>query len=178
MLTREQKEKRFTELREQLEGVGTVFVMENTGLSVNEVNILRSEVRKIDATYKVFKNSVVRLAIEGTPLEGLGEDLAGPNSFAYTRGDGVELAKVLRGFVKQHDGLAFKKAFLEGQLFDDKEAVKIADLPGREELVGKMLYLLQSPMRRLVTALNAPIQNLASVMQQIADGSKESESVD
>lgn len=171
MLTREQKEKRYTELREQLDGVETVFVMENSGLSVNEVNVLRSEIRKIDATYKVFKNSVVRLAVEGTPLEAIGEELNGPNSFAYTRGDGVELAKVLRGFAKDHEGLAFKKAFVEGQLLDRDQAVKVADLPGRDELVAKMLFLLQSPMRRLVTALNSPVQNLAFVMQQIADKS-------
>jgi large subunit ribosomal protein L10 len=178
MLTREQKEKRYTELREQLDGVETVFVMQNSGLSVNQVNVLRSEIRKIDATYKVFKNSVVRLAVEGTPLEPIGDGLTGPNSFAYTRGDSVELAKVLRGFVKEHEGLEFKRAYVEGQLLDESQAVKVADLPSKEELITRMLYLLQSPMRRLVTALNAPAQNLASVLQQIADSADTSDTSD
>lgn len=169
MLTREQKQAQSDELRSTFSRVSTLFVLANTGLSVNEVNELRSKVRDTQASYRVVKNSVVRLAIEGTEMEPLGERLAGPNAFAFTDGDGVALAKVLRDFVKTHPALTLQHAWLEGQVFGAEEAAKIADLPSREELLSKLVYLLQSPIRRLAVALNSPIQKLASALSQVAD---------
>jgi large subunit ribosomal protein L10 len=173
MLTKEQKLEQAEQLRADFGAVKTLFLLENTGLTVNEVNELRSKVRKAEGTYKVVKNSVTRLAIEGTPLAKIDDHLKGPNALAFTTGDPVALAKVLREFIKAHAKLAFKEAFLEGQLLSSAEAPKIADMPSREELVSKLLYLLQSPIRRLAVALNAPIQNLTSVMGQVADQKKD-----
>ncbi len=86
----------------------------------------------------MVKNSVVRLAVEGTVMESLGPGLKGPNALAFTHGDGVALAKVLRDFVKTHPALSFQQAWLEGQVLDADEAAKIADLPSREELLTKL----------------------------------------
>ncbi|HHQ47657.1 MAG TPA: 50S ribosomal protein L10 [Acidobacteria bacterium] len=169
MLTRERKEEQAQELRQTLEGISTLFILENRGLTVNAVNQLRSRIREIDARYKVYKNSVVRRAVEGTPLEGLSEHLLGPNAFAFTYGDGVALAKVLRDFTKENPVLTFKQAYLEGQILGSEQAVQVAELPTREELLTKLAYLLQSPMRRLVVALNGPIQQLASALSQVAE---------
>jgi large subunit ribosomal protein L10 len=169
MLTKEQKHEQSQLLREKLSGVNTLFLLENHGLNVNDVNQLRSEVRKTDATYKVVKNTVVRLAVEGTEMEGITPFLSGPKVLAYTGGDGVALAKVLKGFIKEHPELRFEQAFLEGQILEATEAEKIADLPSRDELIGKLVNLLQSPIRRLAVALNAPLQQFASVIGQIAD---------
>ncbi len=169
MLTREQKNIQSQALREALEGVSTLFVLENRGLTVNEVNELRSKIRAIEGMYKVYKNTVVRMAIEGTPLESLGERLTGPNAFAFTMGDGVELAKVLKAFTKEHPALTFKEVFLEGQVLPADQAVKLAEMPTREELLTKLAFVLQSPMRRLAVALNGPIQKLASALNQVAE---------
>ena len=168
MLTREQKKEQSEQLRGRLSEASTLFVMQNTGLTVNEVNELRSKVRETEATYKVVKNSVVRLAVEGTELEKLAPELTGPNALAFTTGDGVQLAKVLKEFVKGHPALTFRKAWLEGQFLEADEARDLADMPSRDELVSRLLYILQSPMRRLAVALNAPVQQLASVVSQIA----------
>ena len=173
MLTRDQKREQYEQLRGVLADVSTVFVLANSGLKVNEVNELRSKVRSASANYKVVKNSVTRLAIEGTPLAKIDDHLKGPNALAFTTGDPIALAKVLRDFIKTHAKLAFKEAYLEGQVLPSSEAQKIADMPSREELVSKLLYLLQSPIRRLAVALNAPIQNLTSVMGQVADQKKD-----
>jgi len=169
MLTKEQKHEQSMALRENLAGVNTLFLLENHGLKVNEVNVLRSEVRKTDATYKVVKNTVVRLAVEGTEMEGITPFLTGPKVLAYTGGDGVALAKVLKDFIKKHPELRFEQAFLEGQILEAKEAEKIADLPSRDELIAKLVNLLQSPIRRLAVALNAPLQQFANVLGQIAE---------
>lgn len=168
MLTREQKKEQSEQLRASLTEVSTLFVMHNTGLTVNEVNDLRSRVRQSEATYKVVKNSVVRLAVEGTQLEELGPELVGPNALAFTDGDGVQLAKVLKEFSKGHPALTFRKAWLEGQFLEAEEAQKLADMPSRDELVSKLLYILQSPIRRLAVALAAPTQQFATVLSQIA----------
>ena len=169
MLTKEQKHEQSLLLCEKLADVTTLFLLENHGLNVNDVNVLRSEVRKTDASYRVVKNTVVRLAVEGTEMEGITPFLSGPKVLAYTGGDGVALAKVLKEFIKKHPELRFEQAFLEGQILEAKEAEKVADLPSREELISKLLYLLQSPIRRLAVALNAPVQKLANAVSQIAE---------
>jgi len=169
MLTKEQKWEQSRTLQTALSQISTLFILENHGLTVNEVNELRTRVRAADATYKVVKNSVVRLALEGTPLEGLSEHLAGPNAFAFTDGDGVSLAKVLKEFVKEHPVLIFKQGYLEGQVLAPEQAEEIAEMPTREELLTRLAYLLQSPMRRLAVALGTPIQKLATAIHQIAE---------
>jgi large subunit ribosomal protein L10 len=169
MLTKEQKNEQSLQLRENLEGVNTLFLLENHGLKVNDVNLLRSEVRKTEATYRVVKNTVVRLAVEGTEMEAITPFLTGPKVLAYTGGDGVALAKVLKDFIKKHPELRFEQAYLEGQILEAKEAEKIADMPSRDELIAKLVNLLQSPIRRLAVALNAPLQQFANVIGQIAE---------
>ncbi len=175
MLTKEQKHEQSLELRDGLTDVTTLFLLENEGLNVNDVNVLRSQVRKMEATYKVVKNTVVRLAVEGTEMEGITPFLSGPKVLAYTSGDGVALAKVLKTFIKDHPELSFKHAYLEGQILEAKDAVKVADMPSRDELIGRLLQMLQSPMRRLAVALNAPLQQFASVIAQLADKGEEAQ---
>jgi len=175
MLTREQKQEQSQQLRDKLDNVSTLFLLENRGLNVNDVNVLRSEVRKTEATYKVVKNTVVRLAVEGTEMEGITPFLTGPKVLAYTDGDGVELAKVLKTFIKNHPELSFEQAFLEGQILEAAEAEKIADLPSREELLTKLVYILQSPIRRLAVALNTPLQQFATAVGQIAEKQEETQ---
>lgn len=176
MLTKEQKNEQSLELRDKLAGVTTLFLLENRGLKVNDVNVLRSEVRKTEATYKVVKNSVTKLAVAGTEMEAITPFLIGPKVLAYTEGDGVALAKVLKDFIKKHPELSFEEAFLEGQILESAEAEKIADMPSREELVAKLLMLLQSPIRRLAVALNAPLQQFATAVSQIAEQKETQES--
>jgi large subunit ribosomal protein L10 len=174
MLTREQKLEQSNALRDTLADVTTLFLLENKGLTVNEVNVLRSEVRKTDSTYRVVKNTVVKMALEGTEMEGITPFLSGPKVLAFTSGDAVALAKVLKNFIKDHPELTFEQAYLDGQILDAANAEKIADMPTHDELVAKLLQLLQSPMRRLVVALNAPLQQFASALGQIADANENS----
>jgi large subunit ribosomal protein L10 len=176
MLTKEQKYEQSLQLRDRLTDVTTLFLLENKGLNVNDVNSLRSEVRRTEATYKVVKNTVVRLAVEGTEMEGITPFLIGPKVLAYTAGDGVALAKVLKTFIKDHPELSFEEAYLEGTILEAEQAAKIADMPSRDELVAKLLQMLQSPIRRLAVALNAPIQQFATVLGQIADKNDTQES--
>jgi large subunit ribosomal protein L10 len=174
MLTKEEKREQSDQLRAVLSDVNTLFLMENTGLDVNEINELRSQIRKTEATYKVYKNTVVKLAVDGTDMEDLTPDLVGPKALAYTTGDGVALAKVLKEFIKEHPELSFHRGYLDGQVLDAGAAREVAELPSKDELIAKLLNLLQSPIRRLAVALNWPTQGLATALEQIAQ-QKESE---
>jgi large subunit ribosomal protein L10 len=169
MLTKDQKLEQSSALRAAFEDIQSVFLLENRGLTVNEVNDLRSKVRKSNGNYKVVKNSVVRLAIDGTGMADLKEHLVGPKALAWTTEDPVILAKVLRDFIKTHPALSIHEAYLEGHILEAGQAQQLADMPSRNELISKLLYMLQSPIRRLAVALNGPVQNLASVLSQVAD---------
>ena len=111
--------------------------------------------------YLVVKNTLALRATKGTPLEAVAEHFTGATAVAYNRSNPVALAKVLTTFAKTNPNLVFKGALIEGQAVAAAEIKAIAELPSREELVSKLLFLMQSPMRRLVTVLNGPVRNLA-----------------
>jgi large subunit ribosomal protein L10 len=117
----------------------------------------------------VVKNTLAKLALTGSPNEPVSQLLTGPTAVAYTNKDVVVLAKVLAEFAKGHEKLKFRGALVEGKLLDAAAAQQVASLPSKQELVARLLYLLTSPMRRLVVALNWPVRSLAVSLQQIAE---------
>ena len=139
------------------------------GLKVPEVTELRRQVRETQSKYLVVKNTLVLRATKGTALEAVSEHFTGATAVAYNRSSPVALARVLTAFAKTNPNLVFKAAVIEGRAVAAAEIKAIAELPSREELVSKLLFVLQSPMRRLVTVLNGPVRNLAGVVSQIAD---------
>jgi len=139
------------------------------GLKVPEVTELRRQVRGAQSKYLVVKNTLALRATKGTALEAVAEHFTGATAVAYNQSNPVALAKVLTAFAKANPNLVFKAAVIEGKAVAASEIKAIAELPSREELIGKLLFVLQSPMRRLVTALSGPVRNLAGVVSQIAD---------
>jgi len=162
-----------TEMVESLAGdlakSSNAIVFAFAGLKVPEVTELRRQVRGTQSKYLVVKNTLALRATKGTPLEAVAEHFKGATAVVYNRTSPVALAKVLTNFAKTNPNLVFKAAVIEGQAVAASEIKMIAELPSREELVSKLLFVMQSPMRRLVTVLNGPVRNLAGVMSQIAD---------
>ena len=169
MLTRALKQEQIDTLKGTLVPAQGVFVMDFTGLSVGEVTELRRKVKDADAGYLVVKNTLAKIALSGSANEPVSSLLDGPSAVAYTSADAASLAKVLADFAKTHDKLKFRGGFVSGQLLDPKQAQQVATLPSKQELVARLLFMLQSPMRRLVVALNWPTRSLAVTVQQIAD---------
>lgn len=156
-------------LGKDLGGTGNAILFGFAGLKVPEVTELRRQVRGTRSRYIVVKNTLALRAAKGTPLEGLSEHFAGPTAVAYNAESPVALAKVLTAFAKTNPNLVFKGAIVEGLVVAASEIKMIAELPSREELVGRLLFLIQSPLRRLVGVLNGPVRNLAGVVAQIAE---------
>lgn len=175
MLTRAQKQEQIETLKGILSPANGLFVVDFTGLSVGEVTELRRKVREAKGGYRVVRNTLARLALAETEHRALSDLLSGPAAVAYTDQDAVTLAKALADFAKTHDKLQFRGALVEGQLLDAKQARQVAALPSKQELIAKLLFVLQSPLRRLVTVLDAPVRGLAVSIQQIADGKERRE---
>jgi large subunit ribosomal protein L10 len=174
MLTRAQKQEQIEQLRGHLAPAQGLFAMSFAGLTVAEVTELRRKVKEANASYLVVKNTLAHIAVADSPNQGLQKLLSGPVAVAFTTSDVVPLAKVLADFSKAHDKLQFRGGLVEGQLLDAKQAQQVATLPSKQELVARLLYILQSPMRRLVVALNWPVRGLAVTLKQVAEA-KESQ---
>jgi large subunit ribosomal protein L10 len=169
MLTRAQKQEHIDALRTTLSPAQGLFVMDFTGLTVGEVTELRRKVKEANGNYRVVRNTLAKLAVDETRHKALQQLLTGPAAVAYTSQDAVMLAKALADFAKTHDKLKFRGGLVEGQLLDSQQAKQVASLPSKQELVARLLFLLQSPMRRLVIVLSAPVRGLAVSLHQIAE---------
>ena len=168
MKNREQKAQAVSEFSEGIGKATNAFLIEFKGITVPQVTELRKQVRESGSEYVVVKNTLAMIAVKDSPLVELREKFSGPTAVAYNATDAVALAKALTKFAKDVPAVQFKGAMLNGQIVPATEIQNIANLPSREELVSKLLFLLQSPIRGLATVLAANIRNLAVVLDQIS----------
>jgi large subunit ribosomal protein L10 len=168
-VNKEEKNASIETLRDSLGSAKNAFVLGFTGLRVPDVTELRRQIRDSKSSYLVVKNTLAVRAIEGGALEPLKDHFSGPTAVAFNENSPVTLAKILTTFAKTNAAISFKAAVVEGRAIPATQIQAIADLPTREQLVGRLLFMLQSPVRRLVTVLNGPVRNLASVLSQISE---------
>ena len=168
MKTREEKSQEVSELNEQIGKASNAFLIDFKGITVPQVTELRKQVRQANSGYVVVKNTLALIALKDSPIINMKEQFTGPTAIAFNATDAVVLAKALTKFAKDVPAVSFKGALLNGQVVPASEIQTIANLPSREELVAKLLYLLLSPIRGLVTVLQANIRNLAVVLDQVA----------
>ncbi len=147
------------------------------GLKVPEVTELRRQVRATRSKYVVVKNTLALRATRGTALEGISRHFVGQTAVAFNEDNPVGLARVLAAFAKTNPNLVFKGALMDGRPVEAKEIEAIAELPTREELVSKLLFLVQSPLYRLVSVLNGPVRSLVGVVQQITERKEKANAV-
>lgn len=167
-LTKIQKNELIDDYEQGLAGAAHAFVLDFKGISVPQATELRLRIRNSGGQYRVVKNTLALRAIQGKPLDGCKEVFQGPTAVAFSSGDAVQLAKTLTEFAKTAPVLKFKAGLVEGQVVPVDQIDQIAQLPSREELIAKLLYLLQSPLTRLVRDLNAIQQQFVVVLDQIA----------
>ncbi len=168
MKTRDQKEKDIATLKEELGNTGNALVVNFQGLTVEKDWELRRALREAKLSYRVVKNTLGRRAVEGTALESLKDHFIGMTAIAYSSQDPVGLAKVLSNFAKDNAHLKFKAGVVEGRVINIKDIDALAKMPSKEELVSRLMFLLNSQAQRLATAINGVPRNLAVVVDQIA----------
>jgi large subunit ribosomal protein L10 len=166
MKNRDDKKKDYEELRKALEAANNVFVTGYEKMKVDQDFNLRKTVRGVGGSYKVIKNNIAEIASEGLPAAEVLKGLRGMTSLAYTSGDPVALAKALTAYAKTNPAFTFKAGMVEGRAIDIKAINELANMPPKEEIFAKLLYLINAPAQRLVTALGAVGRNLAVVVDQ------------
>ena len=150
------------EISELLDGAATAVVVDYRGLTVAQDTELRKQLREAGVTYKVYKNTMIRRAAEGTAFAALDPHLEGPTAIAVSKTDATAAARILAEFAKNADKLEIKGGVVEGNYYDAKGMQVIATIPSREVLLGRLLGSMQSP-----------IANFARVLNQIAEKSAE-----
>jgi large subunit ribosomal protein L10 len=170
MKTREQKQKDLTALTERLNNSKSAMVVSFNKLTVNKDQEFRNQLRDAGAQYQIVKNTIARLATKGTPYEQAQEFFKGVTAIAWTENDPVVLSKTVSKFVKDNaDVFTFKAGIVEGKVVDLKQVEAIASLPSKEELISKLMFVINAQAQRIVTVINAVPRNLAIVVKQIGE---------
>ena len=154
----EQKQVVVNEIKEKLEKAASVVMVDARGLTVEQDTALRKQLREAGVDYKVYKNTLMKRAFEGTDFAQLDELLDGPSAIAISKEDATAPIRILNDMAKEAEALEFKGAIVEGTFYDVDGIKTLASIPSREELISKLLGSLQSP-----------ITNLARVLNQIAE---------
>lgn len=133
----------------------STIVVDYRGLNVAEVTELRKQLREAGIEFKVYKNTLTRLAAESAEIAELNSALTGPNAIAFSNEDVVAPAKILNDFAKKHEALEIKAGVIEGNVATVEEIKALAELPSREGLLSMLLSVLQAPIRNLALATKA-----------------------
>jgi len=172
MKKKSEKLSKSAELHSQLATVSTVILSTFQGITVEQDTKLRRSVEAAGGHYEVVKNTVAERAAAGTPTEGLLKNLKGTNSIAYTSMDPVALAKILTKVAKEVPAFQFRAGFVEGRVISIQEITQLSLLPSKEELISKVMFLLNAPAQRIATALAALPRNLAVVTSEAVKAGK------
>jgi large subunit ribosomal protein L10 len=165
-VSRAKKKEQVDKLGQELQKASSVIVTTYSKLTVAQDYELRKTLRSTGAKYAVVKNTLAERAAKGTKAEGALKDLAGVTSIAFTEGDPVALAKALSKYAKDNPEFTFKAGVVEGRVISIDDIKALATMPSKEELHSKLLFLINAPAQRLVTAMSAVGRNLAVVVNQ------------
>lgn len=170
MKTREQKQKDLDALTEQFQKATAAMVVGFQKMTVAKDQELRNQLREAGVRYEVVKNTLARKAAAGTPFEQAADHFKGVTAVATSEGDPVNLSKAISKFTKANpDVFTFKVGIVEGRVIALPDVEAIASLPSKEELISKVMFLINCQAQRLVTVLSAVPRNLAIVVKQIGE---------
>jgi large subunit ribosomal protein L10 len=166
MKKKEDKKKDLEALHRDLEESRNLFVTGYEKLRVSQDFELRKTIRAAGGKYRVIKNNIAERAAEGTLSQEILKNLRGMTSLAYTTADPVALAKALTAYAKANPSFTFKAGLVEGRAIDIKTIGDLANMPSKEEIFARLLFLINAPAQRLVSTLGAVGRNLAVVIDQ------------
>ncbi len=152
---KKQKQAVIDEIKEKLDGAQSAVVIDYMGTTVAEADEMRKSLREADVDYGVYKNTLIKRAIEGTEFAPLADSLKGPSAIAISKTDATAPARILKASIKKINKMEFKAGVVEGQFYDKDGIEQIASIPSREELLAKFLGSIQSPVGKFVRTLAA-----------------------
>ena len=172
-MDRATKEATVTELKEKLGRIAALVVADYRGISVPTVTGLRDQFRKAQCEYKVYKNTLFKLAISGTKMEPLSKHLEGPTAVMFSYESPSAAARVATKFAKENDKFKIKAAYFEGQVLEGEAVEGLASMPGKDELRATLLATLLAPAQGLVRTIAAGPMNFMYLLAAREDQLKE-----
>jgi large subunit ribosomal protein L10 len=168
-MNREEKSAAIQEIAAQIEASEAIFAVDYRGISVPQAAELRAKLREADASFRIVKNRLTKIAADQVGEERLAELLSGPTALTFVRGDTAQAAKAITTFNKEHEVVTYRGGFMGATSLDELAFKSIAKLPGREVLNGQLAGVVASPLTGLVRGLGSMIQGLAIQLGQIAE---------
>ena len=156
-------------IKSDLENAKAMWVVDYRGLTVKEIQQLRRSIREAGASMKVYKNTIMHIALAEMDGPNMDEILAGPSAFVIADEDPVASAKTIKNFAADNENLVIKGGMMDGAYVDAEQVKAIASLPSREELIAKLLGTINNPLVQTVRVLNAPMEALARTISAIAE---------
>jgi large subunit ribosomal protein L10 len=172
MKKKSEKQQDLDKLKTELAKVSTLILTTFQGITVEQDTKLRRAVQSAGGKYQVVKNTLAERAGAGTSAENVLKNLKGTHSIAYTQTDPVALAKALTKIAKDVPAFQFKSGVVEGRVISIAEIKQLADLPSKDELISKIMFLLNAPAQRIAIALNALPRNLAVTVNEAVKANK------
>lgn len=153
--SKQQKQAVIDEIKNKLDGAQSAVIVDYMGITVEEADALRKNLREANVDYTVYKNTLIKRAIEGTEFEPLKDDLEGPTALAISKDDATAPARILSKSINDFQKMAFKAGIVEGKYYDKDGIEVISKIPSREELIAKFLGSIKSPVSKFARTLAA-----------------------
>jgi len=166
-MNRNEKSQAIEQIAAEIEASEAIFAVDYRGISVSQAAELRAKLREADASFRVVKNRLTKIAADQVGEERLAELLQGPTALTFVRGDTAQAAKAITSFSKEHEVLAYKGGFMDATPLDEGAFESIARLPSRAVLNGQFAGVVASPLTGLVRGLGSMISGLAIQLQQL-----------
>jgi large subunit ribosomal protein L10 len=154
------------EIKEKLDGAQSAVLVDYMGITVAEADSMRKKFREADVDYSVYKNTLMKRAVEGTEFEALAECMSGPSAIAISKTDATAPARIVKECIDDFKKMEFKGGVVEGEFYDQDRIQKIANIPSREILISKFMGSIQSPVGKFV-------RTLAAISEAKAEGGAE-----
>lgn len=164
-----QNKETLTKIKEDLEGVSAVWVVDYRGLTVKQAQALRRSIREAGAHLTIYKNTLMHIALTDAELPTMDDLLEGPSAFVFAKEDPAAAAKAIKTFAKDNQNLVIKGGMMDGVQYDAAQVEAIASLPSREELMGQIAGMLSGVARGLAVTINGVPQGLAQSISQVAE---------
>jgi large subunit ribosomal protein L10 len=172
MKSKGKKKEELDDLKKDLASAKNLSVAQFKGMKVSQDTELRIKIRETKSKYRVVKNTLAKKAAEGTPAANVSEKFEGSTAIAFNASDPVALAKALTAYAKTNPLFVFKAGIVEGRVINLADIANIAAMPSKEELIAKLLFLINAPAQRLAVAMNGVARNLAVVLGQAIEQKK------
>jgi large subunit ribosomal protein L10 len=143
------------EIKEKLDGAQSAVVIDYMGTTVAQADAMRKKLREANVDYTVYKNTLIKRAIEGTEFAPLADVLDGPSAIAISKDDATAPARVLKEVIDEFKKMEFKAGVVEGTFFDQNGIKEIANIPSRDVLIAKFMGSIQSPVSKAVRTFQA-----------------------